>query len=201
MNSTLQPAVARSLGIPRWQRHLDAVQDAQGTRQALVGWLGSLRVGELMGQPAICVDSQIRLTDARQVMSEHAVRRLPVVDDGRLVGILTLGDVRGAWPSEVTTLNRFELDYLINQVKVERAMTREVIAVTPETSLVDAARLMIEHKIGGLPVLSDGGHVVGVVTESDIFRALVSLIEIDDDSRSGPDRGDESVHEGSKELP
>jgi CBS domain-containing protein len=83
--------------------------------------------------------------------------------------------VRGASPSEATTLNLFELSYLMDQLKVERVMTRQVITVTPDTSLAETARLMLENKISGLPVVSAEGRVVGVVTESDIFRVLVAL--------------------------
>lgn len=150
-----------------------------GARGGDISWLGSLCVGEIMTQPAICVDPQTRLPEARGLMKGNGIRRLPVIDDGRLVGIITLGDVRGAWPSEVTSLNRSELDYLMQQVTVERVMTRAVLTVGPETSLVDAARLMTAQKISGLPVVSSEGRVVGVVTESDIFRTLVALIEMD----------------------
>jgi CBS domain-containing protein len=135
----------------------------------------SIRVRDIMSSPAIVIDSQSSLPAAHLLMKEHGIRRLPVVDDGKLVGIITLGDVRGASPSEATTLNLFELSYLMDQLKVERVMTRQVITVTPDTSLAETARLMLENKISGLPVVSAEGRVVGVVTESDIFRVLVAL--------------------------
>jgi acetoin utilization protein AcuB len=140
----------------------------------------SVRVRDIMSSPAIVIDSQSSLPAAHLLMKEHGLRRLPVVDDGQLVGIITLGDVRGASPSEATTLNLFELSYLIDQLKVERVMTREVITVTPETSLAATARLMLENKISGLPVVAAEGRVVGVVTESDIFRVLVERLGRDE---------------------
>jgi acetoin utilization protein AcuB len=134
-------------------------------------------VRDIMSSPAICIDSQSTVPTDHLLMKEHNIRRLPVVDDGTLVGIITLGDVCGALPSEATTLNRFELSYLIDQLKVERVMTRNGITVTPDTSLAETARLMIHHKISGLPIVSAEGRVAGVVTESDVFRVLVEMLE------------------------
>jgi CBS domain-containing protein len=130
-----------------------------------------------MTSPAISVDSQTSVPEALLLMKERGIRRLPVIDDRQLVGIVTLGDLRGAMPSEATTLNRSELAYLMDQVKVERVMTRKVITVTEDTSIAQAARLILENKIGGLPVLSADGLVVGMVTESDLLRVLARMIE------------------------
>jgi CBS domain-containing protein len=136
----------------------------------------SVRVRDIMSSPAIVIDSHDSLPAAHLLMKDRGIRRLPVVDDGELVGIITLGDVRGASPSEATTLNLFELSYLMDQVKVERVMTRNVVTVTPDASLAQTARLMLEHKISGLPVVTADGRVAGVVTESDIFRVLVDKL-------------------------
>lgn len=145
-----------------------------------ITWLGALAVRDLMTSPVHCTDPASTVSSAHLLMRERGVRRLPVVGNGRLVGILTLGDVRGAGPSEVSTLNRSELTYLSEQLKVERAMTREVVTVSADTSLKEAARLMVSRKIGGLPVVSAAGQVVGILTESDLFKALVQLLEIDE---------------------
>lgn len=139
-------------------------------------WWRAIRMRDLMSSPVICVDSLTTVTDAHHLMNDHKIRRLPVIDDGKLVGILTQGDVRGAMPSEVTTLNRAEQDYLIQQLKVERVMSRDVIVVTEEMTLADAARLLVQYKIGGLPVVTDD-KVVGMVTESDIFGIVVAMID------------------------
>ncbi|MEZ4674751.1 MAG: CBS domain-containing protein [Caldilineaceae bacterium] len=139
-------------------------------------WWRAVCVRDIMTSPVICVDSVTTVTDAQILMKDHNIRRVPVIDEGTLVSILTQGDVRGALPSEVTTLNRAEQDYLIKQLKVERVMSRDVIVVTEEMSLLDAARLLVQYKIGGLPVLADG-KVVGMVTESDIFGVVVAMFD------------------------
>lgn len=139
-------------------------------------WWRAIRMSDIMSSPVICVDSATTVTDAHILMQDNKIRRLPVIDDGQLVGILTLGDVRGAMPSEVTTLNRTEQDYLIRQLKVERVMSRDIIVVTEEMTLADAARLLVQYKIGGLPVVTNN-QVVGMVTESDIFGIVVAMID------------------------
>lgn len=143
----------------------------------LVKWWRMVHVGDIMSSPAICIDSHSTLPEASELMKQYSVRRLPVLDDKALVGIITLGDVRGALPSEVTSLNRSELGFLMEQVKVERVMRQPVITVSPETKLADAARLMVENRISGLPVLSGDGSVIGLVTESDIFRILIDMLD------------------------
>ena len=137
-----------------------------------------IRVREVMSSPAVCIDSLSDIPSAHLLMLDTGVRRLPVVDDGELVGIITLGDVRGASPSEVSSLNRSELDYLTHQIKVQRIMSRDVVTVTPDTSLAEAAQLMIERRISGLPVVSEAGRVVGMITESDIFRTLIEVLQM-----------------------
>lgn len=139
-------------------------------------WWRAVRVRDIMSHPVICVDSLTTVTDAHTLMKERKIRRLPVIDDGKLVGMLTQGDVRGAMPSEVTTLNRTEQEYLIKQLKVERVMAREIVVASEEMSLADAARLLVQYKIGGLPVLT-ADKVVGMVTESDIFGVVVAMFD------------------------
>jgi CBS domain-containing protein len=105
-------------------------------------------------------------------MMDHSIRRLPVVDDGRLVGIVTLGDIREAEASDATSLSIFELHYLLAKLRVSEFMTRDPITVSPAALIDRAAQIMLEHKIGGLPVV-ERGKLVGIITESDIFRMLV----------------------------
>ncbi len=149
----------------------------QTPRDELVKWWRMVQIGDIMSSPAVCIDYQSTLPEALALMQEHGVRRLPVLKDRELVGIITLGDVRGAFPSEVTSLNRAELSFLMKQVHVERVMRQPVITVQPQTKLADAARLMLEHRISGLPVLSADGMVIGMVTESDIFRLLIDMLD------------------------
>lgn len=139
-------------------------------------WWRAVRLQDIMSSPVICVDSLTTVTEAQALMKEHNIRRVPVIDDGKLVGILTQGDVRGALPSEVTTLNRAEQEYLVKQLKVDRVMSRDIIVATETMTLLDAARLLVQYKIGGLPVLADD-KVVGMVTESDLFGVVVAMFD------------------------
>ena len=89
-----------------------------------------------------------------------------------LVGIVALSDVLEAEPSQATTLSVYEINYLLAELKVQKIMKKPVITVTPDTPIREAANLMLTHKIGGLPVV-EGDQLVGIITESDIFRMIV----------------------------
>ncbi len=130
-------------------------------------------VRDWMTPHPITIDPKTVLPDAHQLMQDSHIRRLPVVEKGKLVGIVTLGDIREAEPSNATTLSIYEVHYLLSKLTVERIMTRNPITIAPNQSIRDAARLMLEHKIGGLPVVEPAtGKLVGIITESDIFRIL-----------------------------
>ncbi len=128
-------------------------------------------VRDWMTPNPITVNSRTPLPEAHQLMMTHRIRRLPVVDDGVLVGIVTRGDIRGAQPSEATSLSIYEIHYLLSRLSVGQIMSRPVITVTPDMTVQAAAALMLQHKIAGLPVV-EGGRVVGIITESDIFRMV-----------------------------
>lgn len=133
-------------------------------------------VREWMTPNPICALPEMTVPEAHKLMSEKRIRRLPVVKDSRLVGIVTLGDVRGAEPSEATTLSIFELNYLLSKLTLDRIMTRHPVTIRPDETVYDAARLMLQKKIAGLPVV-EGERVVGILTESDVFRMIVRLWE------------------------
>jgi len=116
------------------------------------------------------------LPDALMVMKKYNIRRLPVVDGDKLVGIVTRGDLRGAQPSEATSLSIFELHYLVGRITLRQIMTPNPITIPLTATVQDAARLMLQRKVAGLPVM-DGGKLVGIITESDIFRMVVSMWE------------------------
>lgn len=129
-------------------------------------------VKDWMTPEPITVSSQASMPEAYRLMKDEAIRRLPVVDEGKLVGIVTLGDVREASASDATSLSIFELNYLLAMLPVGEIMTPDPITVTSMTAISRAAQLMLEHKVAGLPVV-DHGKLVGIITESDIFRMLV----------------------------
>jgi CBS domain-containing protein len=130
-------------------------------------------VAEWMSTPPLIVEPSTSLEAAQRLMQQRHVRRLPVVADGRLIGIITRGDLRAAQPSAATTLSVYEVRALLNKVTVAACMTRDPLTVAPDASVLEAAQLILDHKVGGLPVVADGG-VVGMITESDLFRLLIA---------------------------
>lgn len=133
-------------------------------------------VKDWMTSDPITIDPKTTLPQASRLMKECSIRRLLVVDKGQLVGIITLWDIREAAPANAASLNIYEMNYAIANLTVGEVMTRDPITVTPDTSIEATARLMLEHKVSGLPVV-DNTRVVGIITESDIFRLLISESE------------------------
>lgn len=128
-------------------------------------------VSTWMTPEPITIEPDRPVLDAYHRMREHEIRRLPVVEDGRLIGIITISDIRGLAPMGVLSI--LEHNRLIGSTPVRRAMTPDPITVSPEQSLGEAARLLMVHKFGGLPVVEDGA-LVGVISEADIFRLLIA---------------------------
>lgn len=138
-------------------------------------------VRERMSSPAVTVRPDTPFQDALRIMRERRLRRLPVVDGaGRLVGIVSERDLLHASPSPATSLSIWEINYLLWQLRVEQIMTTRVITVAVDAPLVAAARLLIDNRIGGLPVVDWSGAVVGVITETDLFKVFVELVESQD---------------------
>lgn len=131
-------------------------------------------VKEWMSTDLITVGPNTTLPEAHQLMMTEEIRRLPVIDDqGHLLGIVTLGDIRGAEPSAATSLSVWELNYLLAKLKLEQIMTSDPLTITPEATIGQAARMMLENRISGLPVVDDQGKLAGIITESDIFSMVV----------------------------
>ncbi len=126
-----------------------------------------------MSRDVVTVGPNMLLPDASQLMMEKRIRRLPVVENGRLQGIVTYGDLRAARPSSVGDLDMAEVNYLMAQIRVSQVMTRKVLTVHQDATIGEAAELMLQHAIGGLPVLDEAGKLAGIITESDIFRLVV----------------------------
>ncbi len=133
-------------------------------------------VGERMTRNPVTVGEDTNIDDALHLMRERKVRRLPVMDRaGKMVGIVSDKDLLHAAPSPATSLSVYEMHYLLSRLTVKRVMSSPVITVGPGTPLEEAARIMADHKIGGLPVVEDG-NLAGIITETDIFKILLELL-------------------------
>lgn len=133
-------------------------------------------VRERMSTQPVTIPADTPITEALRVMRQHHVRRLPVLnEEGRLIGIVSEKDLLYASPSPATSLSIYEMHYLLSQLKVTEVMTASVITVPPDTPLEEAARIMADHKIGGLPVV-EGDRLVGIITETDIFEVFLELL-------------------------
>lgn len=133
-------------------------------------------VRELMTPNPVTVRPDTSVPDALRLMRERKVRRLPVVDShGRLVGIVSDKDLLYASPSPATTLAVWEIPDILGKLKIEKVMTHDVVTVSEKTPLEEAARLMADKKIGGLPVMQ-GPDLVGIITETDLFKNLLELL-------------------------
>jgi CBS domain-containing protein len=131
-----------------------------------------------MRVPVVTVNLAAPVSEALALMREHDVRRLPVViDTGELRGMITQGDIRGADVLRVSGMDPLDIGDALRRIKVYQVMSEEPLAVTPETGLREAAMLMIENKFGGLPVVDTNSMVVGIITESDLFEALVQQLD------------------------
>jgi len=133
-------------------------------------------VGERMTRDPIVVRDDSPIDKALKVMRENNVRRLPVLNDkGALTGIVSEKDLLYASPSPATSLSIYELHYLLSRITVGDVMTTEVITVTEDTPLEEAARMMADNKIGSLPV-ERKGELVGIITETDLFKIFLELL-------------------------
>ena len=133
-----------------------------------------MRIRDIMTKNPITVDSETLIVDAKGIMKENNIRRLPVVDKGRLVGIVTERMILEASPSPATSLSIHEVHYLIAKMKVKDIMVKNPITVSPNTPFKDALLLGQEKRIGAFPVV-DKGKVVGIATESDLVRFITSI--------------------------
>lgn len=132
-------------------------------------------VGERMTYPVITVRANVPIMDAYELMKKEKIRQLPVVDQkGKLVGMLSEREILHASPSKATSLSVWEMNYLMSKVTVDEIMTAEVITVDVDTPLEEAARILAENKLGGLPVMREG-KLAGIVTETDLFKIFLEL--------------------------
>ena len=129
-----------------------------------------------MTTDVVSVTPETSLLKVGKLMKDHHVRRLPVLDDkGRVVGIISDRDVRDASPSKATTLDMYEMHYLLAELKAKNIMTAKPITVKPTDTVEQAALIMLDNKVGGLPVVDDSGKLVGIISDHDVFKALVDI--------------------------
>jgi acetoin utilization protein AcuB len=129
-----------------------------------------------MSRHPITVTADVHIDEALKMMRDNKVRRLPVIDkDGQLMGIVSEMDLLYASPSPATSLSVYEIHYLMARITVQDVMTKEVISIEEDTPLEEAARIMVDNKIGGLPVVRNGT-LVGIITETDLFKIFLELL-------------------------
>jgi acetoin utilization protein AcuB len=129
-----------------------------------------------MTTDVITVDQDTPMMKASIIMKEKKIRCLPVLNKkGKLVGIITDNDLRDAAPSKATTLDMYELNYLLSTIKVSSIMTKHLVYVKPEETVEFAAILMLENRISALPVINQRDSLVGIITQSDIFKVLIHI--------------------------
>lgn len=128
-----------------------------------------------MSREIATVEEDDSMQDAMKIMKQKNIRMLPVLKAGRLVGVLTDRDLKRASASDATTLDVHELLYLISKIKVKGIMSKNPITVPPDLTIEETAEVLMNNKISGAPVVDDRGEVVGVITQTDIFRVLISL--------------------------
>ena len=132
-------------------------------------------VKERMSTPVISVAPDLPIMDALKLMKEKNIRRTPVVQKGKLAGIISDKDLLNASPSDVTTLSVWELNYLLGRIQVKDVMTKKVLTVREDTPIEEAAYIMAVNKIGGMPVMR-GDEIAGLITETDLFKIFLELM-------------------------
>jgi acetoin utilization protein AcuB len=132
-------------------------------------------VGERMSHPVISITPDTPIHDAAVLFKKEHISRAPVMRNGKLVGIVSECDLLNASPSSVTSLSVWELNYLLSKVTVKQVMSKKVKTIDINTPIEEAARIMADTKIGGLPVMRDG-KVVGMITETDLFKAFLEFM-------------------------
>lgn len=133
-----------------------------------------LLVKDWMTKDVVTAKPSTPMLEAHKMMRENKIRRMPVCKKGKVIGIITRSDVRQAEPSEATSLNVWEINYLLAKLEVKDIMTKPVTTVRENDTIKDAATLMYKKRIGSLPVIGSDDSLVGIITESDIFRVLIA---------------------------
>jgi acetoin utilization protein AcuB len=132
-------------------------------------------VGYRMSKPVITVPQDMPINEALNLMKKDHIRRAPVIHNGKLIGIVSDKDLLNASPSPATSLSVWEMNYLLSKITVKDVMTKKVMTVQENTPIEEAARILADNKIGGMPVMR-GDKVVGMITETDLFKMFLELM-------------------------
>jgi acetoin utilization protein AcuB len=128
-----------------------------------------------MSNKVVTIDTNDSLSDATSLLKEHNIRMLPVMEKGNLVGVVTDRDLKEASASDATTLEIHELLFLLSKIKVKEIMSKKPVTVPFDFTLEETAEVLLENKISGAPVVDEGGKIIGTITQTDLFKALISL--------------------------
>ena len=139
-------------------------------------------IQDWMTKDVMTVDENTSLMRATRMMKENSIRRLPVVSHGKLIGIITDRDVKDASPSKTTSLDIHELYYLLSEMKVKDVMTSTPMTLSGKETLEKAALIMLKSRISGLPVVDDMGHLIGLLSETDVLRGFIHMTGMQDNA-------------------
>jgi CBS domain-containing protein len=132
-----------------------------------------------MSKEVITIDANDSMSDAMDLLKEHDIKMLPVMEKSKLVGIVTDRDLKRASASDATSLNIHELLYLISKIKIKDIMTKNPITVPEDYTVEETAEILLKHKISGVPVVDHYGDMVGIITKNDLFRIIISLTGVE----------------------
>lgn len=132
-------------------------------------------IRNFMTRNVITIDADESMPKAIQLLKEHNINMMPVTRGDKIVGVITDRDLKKASPSEATDLETHELKYLLNKIKIKDIMTKKVISVPVDFTIEEAAEVLLEHNISGAPVVNDKGDLEGIITSTDLYKALIAL--------------------------
>jgi acetoin utilization protein AcuB len=132
-------------------------------------------VGDRMSKPVISVPPEMPINEALNLMKKDHIRRAPVMQNGKLIGIVSDKDLLNASPSPATSLSVWEMNYLLSKITVKDVMTKKVLTIQEDTPIEEAARILADNKIGGMPVMR-GDKVIGIITETDLFKLFLEMM-------------------------
>ncbi|HSO72797.1 MAG TPA: CBS and ACT domain-containing protein [Thermodesulfobacteriota bacterium] len=132
-------------------------------------------IRNFMTKDVITIDAEESMPKAIQLLKQYKINMMPVTNQGRLVGVITDRDLKQASPSEATDLATHELKYLLNKIKIKDIMTKKAITIPSDFTIEEAAEILMNEDISGAPVVNDRGDIEGIITSTDLYKALISL--------------------------